>query len=124
MAYLLTKLCSSGALPFAGHLLVYDEYIDLRLTEQSSTIMQQLELGRNTFYLATIHHAENTDEPGRMDNILSAFSQIDLPVILPMHPRTRNALNKKSAKISANVRVIEPESYLDMLILEKNSRLI
>ena len=105
--------------------VMYDSVLfNARLAERSSTILQRLKLKRKSFYLATIHRAENTDDPGRMDSILSAFSQIDFPVILPMHPRTRNALGKELAAISPNVRVIEPVSYLDMLILEKNSRLI
>lgn len=105
--------------------VMYDSVLfNAKLAEQSSIIMQRLGLRRKSFYLATIHRAENTDNAERMDGILSAFGQIDLPVVLPMHPRTRKVLSEDLAKISPNVRVIEPVSYLDMLMLEKNASLI
>jgi UDP-N-acetylglucosamine 2-epimerase len=105
--------------------VMYDSVLfNAALAEQTSTIMQRLGLKSKSFYLATIHRAENTDDVTRMNNILSAFEQIDLPVILPIHPRTRNSLSSKLTKISENVRIINPVSYLDMLMLEKNARVI
>lgn len=105
--------------------VMYDSVLfNATLAEQSSTIMQRLGLTRKSFYLATIHRAENTDNTKRMDGILSAFGQIDLSVVLPMHPRTRKILGEKLTNISRNVRVIDPVTYLDMLMLEKNARLV
>ena len=105
--------------------VMYDSVLfNAKLAEQSSTIMQRLDLAKKSYHLATIHRAENTDNLEHIHSILSAFGQIDLPVILPLHPRARKALGKELAKIIANVRVIEPVSYLDMLMLEKNDRLI
>jgi len=105
--------------------VMYDSILfNAKLSERSSTIMQQLTLTKKSFYLATVHRAENTNNLERLGRILSAFGQMDRPVILPMHPRTRNILGDRLAKISVNVRVIEPVSYLDMLMLEKNARLI
>lgn len=105
--------------------VMYDSVLfNAGLAEQSSTIMQRLGLTRKSFYLATIHRAENTDDTKRMDGILSAFGQIDLPGVLPMHPRTRRILGKKLANIGRNVRVINPVTYLDMLMLEKNARVV
>ncbi len=72
------------------------------------------------FYLATIHRAENTDDENNLQNIFTAFSNLDLPVILPLHPRTRVKLG--NIKYSQNVRIIEPVSYLEMLLLLENSR--
>lgn len=105
--------------------VMYDSVLfNTSLAEQSSTIMQRLGLRSKSFYLATIHRPANTDDPQRMDSILSAFGQIDGQIILPMHPRTRNILGEDLSKISGNIYVIDPVSYLDMLMLEKNARLI
>ncbi len=105
--------------------VMYDSVLfNANLAEQSSTIMRRLELTRKSFYLATIHRAENTDDPMRMNSILSAFGQIDYPIVLPMHPRTRGILGKKLTNINRNVRVIDPVTYLDMLMLEKNARIV
>jgi UDP-N-acetylglucosamine 2-epimerase len=86
--------------------------------------MQRLRLVRKSYCLATIHRAENTGTAESVHGILSAFGELELPVILPIHPRTRTVLGNELIKICDNVRVIDPVSYLDMLLLEKNARLI
>lgn len=71
------------------------------------------------FYLATVHRAENTDDRQRLQNIFSAFSEMNKPVILPLHPRTRSKL--EGIEYNDNVKIIEPVSYLEMILLLKNS---
>ena len=71
------------------------------------------------FYLATVHRAENTDDKDRLQNIFSAFSEVDKPVILPLHPRTKSKL--EGIRFSDNIKIIEPVSYLEMILLLKNS---
>jgi len=105
--------------------VMYDSVLfNTALSEQSSTILQQLGLESKSFYLATVHRPANTDDAEHIGGILSAFGQIEMPIILPIHPRTRNMLDENHSKISENVRIIDPVSYLDMLMLEKNSRVI
>jgi UDP-GlcNAc3NAcA epimerase len=70
----------------------------------------------SSYLLATVHRAENTDHPAILAGILSAFGQTGRPVVLPLHPRTRKMLEQSSA-IPANVQVIEPVGYLEMLRL-------
>ena len=74
--------------------------------------------GEKDFYLATVHRAENTDDRERLQNIFSAFSEMDKPVILPLHPRTRSKL--EGIDFNDNVKIIEPVSYLEMILLLKN----
>jgi len=71
------------------------------------------------YYLATIHRAENTDFPNRLQSILDAFGELDKPVILPLHPRTKNII--MNFKVPKNAVIIEPVSYLQMLALVINS---
>ena len=71
------------------------------------------------YYLATVHRPENTDDPRRLQNIFSAFSELDKPVILPLHPRTRHLL--KAVRYNDNVRIIDPVGYLEMIYLLKHS---
>jgi len=77
------------------------------------------------FVLATIHRAENTDDIVRLKNIVFALDEIaeNTPVILPIHPRTRNVLFEKNIKIS-NLKLIEPVGYLQMLWLLKHCNLV
>jgi len=74
---------------------------------------------RGSFYLATVHRAENTDDSQRLAAILEAFRRIGSPIIWPIHPRTRNILAQFD--VPANVEVIDPVSYLSMLTLISNS---
>ena len=52
------------------------------------------------------------------------MSSLEATVLLPLHPRTRKALHELGITLGGNVRAVEPVGYLDMLMLEKNARLI
>lgn len=78
------------------------------------------------FALATVHRAENTDEPDRLRNIFEALDRIAetvCPVVLPLHPRTRKVL-MASGWTGRAVHVIPPCSYLEMMLLESRARFI
>ena len=72
------------------------------------------------YALATVHRAENTDDPIRLAGILEGLGSLGLPVVLPLHPRTRSRL--KGAAVAANIEIIDPVGYLAMLILTRNAR--
>ncbi|MDD2393230.1 MAG: UDP-N-acetylglucosamine 2-epimerase (non-hydrolyzing) [Eubacteriales bacterium] len=75
------------------------------------------------YYLATIHRAENTDDPSKLSIIFEAFASFDKPVILPLHPRTKKLI--KSIEINTkNVIIIEPVGYLLMLYLTSNAYMV
>lgn len=76
------------------------------------------------YYLATIHRAENTDDPKKLRDIFSAFSKLDKPVLVPLHPRTRNQINALRIKVNDNVILIKPVSYLLMLYLIDNAYMV
>jgi UDP-GlcNAc3NAcA epimerase len=96
--------------------------------DEKSQILQQLGLNKGRYLLATVHRAENTDEETRLRNLFAAFEHIaiKLPVIVPVHPRTRAALQAIGMleKVFHGIRLIEPLGYLDMVMLERNARLI
>jgi UDP-GlcNAc3NAcA epimerase len=74
---------------------------------------------RSPFRLITIHRAENTDEEDRLTAIGRALDEADdMPMIFPMHPRTRDRLRAAGVAFRPHIRVIEPVGYLDMLDLE------
>jgi len=105
--------------------VMYDSVLfNAKLAEQSSDAVRRLKAEPKSFYLATVHRAENTDDPLRLAGILSAFERIDRPIILPLHPRTRKTLGAGLEKIGGTVRVIDPVPYLDMLALERSARMI
>ncbi|SFD26590.1 non-hydrolyzing UDP-N-acetylglucosamine 2-epimerase [Clostridium uliginosum] len=75
-----------------------------------------------SWYLATIHRAENTDNIEKIYEILSAFEEFDEPVIFPVHPRTKEmvlqVMNENSFK---NTIITQPVGYIDMLFYAKNA---
>lgn len=76
------------------------------------------------FILATIHRAENTDDPERLESIVKALNKINqkIPIILPIHPRTRNILEKNNYRI--DFTLIDPVGYLEMIYLLKNCEMV
>jgi UDP-GlcNAc3NAcA epimerase len=107
--------------------IMYDAVLKFsQIARENSSILNALTLAPDRYYLATIHRAENTDDREKMDRILQAFSQLDLPVILPIHPRTRCKLSEYGYDIDdiKNVRSIDPLGYIDMLQLQANARSI
>ena len=98
------------------------------LARSHSTILQALNLAPKGYLLATVHRPYNTDVPENLRAIFSAFADIcrigGLPLVLPLHPRTRKVLDELDLRPPAGVRLVEPVSYLDMLALEQSARLI
>ncbi|HID95238.1 MAG TPA: UDP-N-acetylglucosamine 2-epimerase (non-hydrolyzing), partial [Candidatus Latescibacteria bacterium] len=106
--------------------VMYDALLhSIRVAEAKSNILDRLGLKPRSYLLATVHRAENTDEPDNLGSILKALGQTGRTVILPLHPRTRRRLEEFGLidllKGSSDVMVIDPVSYLDMLLLEKNA---
>ena len=107
--------------------VMYDAVLQyLELAQRKSRILEQLALKPSSYALATIHRAENTDEPVRLAGVREGLRLVHssgLPVVMPLHPRTRRAIAEHGLSLDG-VRLIEPVSYLDMLVLEKHARVI
>jgi UDP-N-acetylglucosamine 2-epimerase len=90
-----------------------------------STILARLGLAEKGYLLATIHRAENTDDPARLQGILTALGRLDEPVIFPVHPRTRKVLAgpEFARRTPDNLRLIDPLGYLEMVRLTEAARL-
>lgn len=89
---------------------------------EKSTVADALELDR--FVLCTVHRQENTDDPDRLKSIVNALNRIhqEVPVVLPLHPRTRGKLEQHGLKL--DVKIIDSVGYFDMIELLKRSELV
>ena len=67
------------------------------------------------FGLCTLHRAENTDDPQRLRSISSALEHAPLPMLVPLHPRTRKTMEREGIVAPAGVTLLEPVSYFAML---------
>ncbi len=90
----------------------------------NATILEKLKLLPGTYWLATVHRAENTDDSERLKSILRAFDQLTETVVFPVHPRTRHCLDRLGYLPPPHVRLLDPLGYLDMVVLEKSARAI
>jgi UDP-GlcNAc3NAcA epimerase len=107
--------------------IMYDAAIRFgKIARQESNVLRRLSL--TSFFLATVHRQENTDDRDSLAGIISAFDEIatgDCPVIFPNHPRTVKMLDRYKIKPqNPDVRVIPPLPFLDMIVLEQNARAI
>lgn len=90
---------------------------------EKSAILKRIGLDR--FALATLHRAENTDDPIRLRAIVEALNEVHqhiIPVLLPLHPRTKAKLTQCGLELQ--VSTIDPVGYFDMIELLKNCSLV
>lgn len=98
----------------------------LPMAEKKSEVLEQINFSE--YVLVTIHRAENVDDPVLLGKIVQSLIRSGVPMVLPLHPRTRGRLKDfgfidrlKSVK---NVQIISPQGYLDFLVLMKGSKFI
>lgn len=84
-----------------------------------SSVLSRAGVRPGEYALATVHRAENTDDDQRLTAIMTALDTVarDFPVVLPLHPRTRGAMQRLGLQLQ-HVTVIDPVGYLDMVALE------
>jgi UDP-GlcNAc3NAcA epimerase len=96
--------------------------------DASGGILGKLGLVPESYFLATIHRAENTDYEQRLLAIVDGLQAVaqHMTVVWPLHPRTRGVLQYmgRLAGLSPNLLLIDPVGYLDMVQLEKHSAVI
>jgi UDP-GlcNAc3NAcA epimerase len=101
-------------------LLQHMAYAEKRLDSN----LKQYELERSKYYLLTLHRAENTSNRQRLSSILKAIKALDLPVLFPVHPRTRQILAASGISLNGNIRAIPPLGFLEMIAIEKHAKKI
>lgn len=116
--------------------VMYDNSIYFsEVAEQKTTVLSKNSLEKGKFILATIHRNNNTDEPVRLNSLFTALYKISeqhqLDVLLPLHPRTAKLLEfnldqelHNKIKASKHFKIIPPVSFLEMIALEKNCKIV
>lgn len=111
--------------------VMYDAALMFAKVAQGSDVMARHGLTPKSFVLATVHRAENTDDPQRLQGILEALTAVasaQCPLLLPLHPRTRATLKNRGLEplLERNraVKIVEPVPFLDMIVLEQQAKLI
>jgi UDP-GlcNAc3NAcA epimerase len=98
--------------------------------EGGSGILAANSLEPKKYVLATVHRAENTDDPARLKAIFDSLHGVarEMPVVLPLHPRTKKQLELLDSQLithySSHITFIDPVGYLDMVALETSAAVI
>jgi len=106
---------------------VIDAVIEhLPIAEKKSRILEKIWFKK--FALVTAHRAENVDDPVVLKNFVEVFIEAPLPVVYPVHPRTRKRMRQqriwRKLSSSKNVQVLPPLGYFDFLLLMKNCEMM
>ncbi|MBR1514679.1 MAG: UDP-N-acetylglucosamine 2-epimerase (non-hydrolyzing) [Bacteroidales bacterium] len=114
--------------------IMYDNSLHFStVAEEKTTIIRRLDLEGKPFILATIHRDNNTDHAERLNAIFNALLRLaeDNIIVLPLHPRTAKMLKtnldteKQTLLFShANIRIVPPVSFLEMVALERHAQLV
>jgi len=116
---------ASERIYFVGNLMI-DALLACRDRSEQSTILEQLELSGRPYGVLTLHRPSNVDDPHVFHNLASAIERLqqDLPIVFPVHPRTRKALAAWEPTRMPNLRLTDPLGYLDFMKLLSHSRLV
>jgi len=102
--------------------IMYDSILMFKEIETMQS--SKININGNEYLLATIHRAENTDKKARLKKIFDALNSLNKNVIVPLHPRTKKAIEKANIKIKSNISIIEPVGYFEMMTLLSNAHAV
>lgn len=101
--------------------VMYDLLLAVKplLAERAQDLLPSLGVKAGSYLLVTVHRASNTENPQCLHTLASVLNELEMPVIFPVHPRTRRLLEGCDICWGVHVQLIEPVGYIEMLALEQ-----
>jgi UDP-N-acetylglucosamine 2-epimerase (non-hydrolysing) len=125
VANLLAEGVPAEKVTLTGNTIVEATLATLPVESEALRIAAEFGADSDGYVLATIHRPENTDDAGRLETILAELSKLGLPVLLPLHPRTRLAAARHGLTHALDrLRPIPPVDHRTFLGLSRLARLI
>jgi len=119
---------SNGRVQLVGDVMYDAVLLYGEKSERTSKVLERERCIRGDYVLATIHRPDNVDSADHLRTIFDALAEVATRerVIVPLHPRTRASLARNSlgTNLPEGLSLIDPVGYLDMIMLEKNARVI
>ena len=116
---------------FVGHVMVDNllhmkRRLDGEEMAQSDATALKTSLGLGRYAFLTLHRPANVDDPETFGGIVAALNEIsrNLPILFPVHPRTRNQLDRNGLKFSDSVFLLSPLGFRESLYLWKDAALV
>jgi UDP-N-acetylglucosamine 2-epimerase (non-hydrolysing) len=110
-----------------GNTIVDAVFQNIKIAEKKVNILHELGLKNHEYFLITAHRQENVDNQKRFLGIIEGLKQIhqkyDIPVIFPIHPRSRTKLQEFQLNYNG-INLLEPFDFLSFLLLEKNAKIV
>ncbi|MDZ7771628.1 MAG: UDP-N-acetylglucosamine 2-epimerase (non-hydrolyzing) [Balneolaceae bacterium] len=114
---------------FVGNIMI-DTLFRMREKAQKSTILEELGLKKRNYLLVTLHRPSNVDRKETLEGYMRLLAELsdELPVVFPVHPRTRNRAEEfgiwEAMQSKHNLHLLEPVGYLDNIALMEHARLV
>lgn len=108
----------------AGDVMYDSVLFHLKRGDVETRCCERLGLTPRTYGVLTLHRAENVDERNKVEMILAAVEGLNMPIVFPIHPRTKAMLERVQLRWPPHVRATEPLPYLEMLQLMRDARLV
>ena len=103
---------------------MFDVFVNFKDKADKSDIIGKLDLTNQEYAILTTHRAENVDDPVKLKKMLQAIQNAQIPVVFPIHPRTKERLKENGISLNGtNIRTIDPVGYIEMLALLKNAKI-
>lgn len=92
----------------------------------TDAVKRELQAGGGRYGVVTLHRPSNVDDPANLAAIAGALTTIaqDLPLVFPVHPRTRGTLAKAGLELGPRIRLLDPQPYMSFLHLWKDAALV
>jgi len=110
-----------------GNTIVDAVYENTKIA-RNSDVLSKLGLKPQEYMLSTLHRQENVDDKARLSEILRGLGEVSrmykMPVVLPIHPRTKKMIKEFGLQLPDGIRTIEPLGFMEFLKAESNARLV
>ena len=123
---LLREGVAADKIRFVGNVMI-DSLVRLRSRAEKSIVLAELKLAPRSYGLVTLHRPSNVDNPETLAAIMAALYEVsrELPIIFPLHPRTRQRLEAaNNHDPGSRVQILDPLSYVDFLALQRLAKLV
>jgi UDP-N-acetylglucosamine 2-epimerase (non-hydrolysing) len=110
---------------FVGNVMI-DTLLATRSRFEQSAVLRDLGISERAYAVVTLHRPSNVDDPKVLAGLLGVLKELqrEIPLVFPIHPRTRKALNGRYADGMPNLRLVEPMGYFDFMKLVGSAQLV
>jgi UDP-N-acetylglucosamine 2-epimerase (non-hydrolysing) len=110
---------------FVGNTMI-DSLVRFEKLFDEKELLKKLKINNKDYVLFTIHRPSNVDDPEKFFELLYSLNQISerIPIVWPVHPRTKNIIKENNFRLSKNIFTIDPVGYFEFMGLQKKAQFI